>query len=324
MPGISSRIGTFAIAKQSAQGSPATTPTTKFFMSGAPSLAPNKDVGRLSRTDAGRDIGPSYTSRLSVGGDVPVYAHPDGLALLFAACLGSNADSGTSPNYTHTITPSSDGLWVTCWRMVGNQIVEQFQDCKITSVRLAGTAGNPLEATLGIVGLKSIFLAADTGTTPLSSTPYLFMDALGTLKLDTVAQKINSVTFGIENNFSLFQADDYFATDIDPGGREVSLSVGMKFTGATAAPDYRTFFYGSTSGTTLSSVIVTPAFDFTWAKSANTSVQITLPQVTYAGVPVQPDPGGDPIMIDLACNVEAPSGGSIVTVVVKDQNTTIQ
>lgn len=294
-------------------------------MSGAPSLAPNKERGRFTRTDSGRDVGPSYTSQMSVSGDVPIYANPDGMSLIFAAVLGANADSGTTPNYTHTITPASDGLWVTCWRMVGNVILEKYTDCKITALRMTGSAGSPIEITLSIVGITSTFLASDPVLTPLSSQPYIYPEAQGAIKVDTVSYPISSINFGIDNNMSGFQADDYIFSDIDPGGRDVSLGASLRFTGAIAQPlDYRAFYYGSDAGTAQSAAVGTHVFDLTFTRNANLSLNINLPQVTWAAVPVQPDPGGDPIGVDLATAVEPPSGGgNIATVVIKDQNSTL-
>jgi hypothetical protein len=322
--GISARIGTLAIAKQSAKGTPAGAPTSKYYMSAADSLGPNKERGRLSRTDGGRDVGPGFTSQMSAGGDATIYAHPSALALPIAAAAGANADSGSTPNYIHTITPANDGMWVTIWRMLGNVVLERFDDCKITSITINGQAGQPLQVTLSFIGIKSTFLASDPVLSVVNDAPYLYPEAVGAITIDAVAYPIPSVSFGINNNFSGFQADDYYFSDIDPGGRDVTLSLAARFTGPTAFPEYRQFYYGSAGGTAQSPAVGTHAFDVTWTRNVNTSLKITLPQVTYNAIPVHADPGGDPIGVDLACAVEPPTaGGNIFTVVVKDQNVTI-
>lgn len=326
MSGISGRIGTFAIGRQSVKGTPAAAPTSRFLMSGAPSLAPIKERGRFVMTDSGRDPGPGYTSRLGVEGDVPLYMHPDGFAMLAAGVLGANADSGAADPWTHIATPANDGMWFTCWRQVGNQIFERFDDCKLNSLRVEGDAGSPLMLNLNIVGIKSTFLASDPVLAALTSSPYIYPEAAGRLKIDTVAQPIDKIAFEITNGMSAYQADDYKPQDIDPGAREISLSLGIRFTGATAFPKYRDFFYNGDAGVDLSPVVGSHAFEMQFFRQTTPerSVKIELPNVTYAGVPVQPDPAGSPIYIDLACNVDKPTSGAICTITTKDGNTTIQ
>jgi hypothetical protein len=109
---------------QTAKGTPATIPAVKFKLSGASSLMPTKTVARYNSTDKGQDPGPAYVSAMGVAGDVPVYLHPDGAAFLFNAVMGQAVDSGTNPNYTHTMTYADDVPWLTVWREVGGVITE--------------------------------------------------------------------------------------------------------------------------------------------------------------------------------------------------------
>jgi len=321
MAGISSKIGSIALAKQSAKGAPAATPTVKFFLSGAPSLAPVRAVNRYTMTDSGRSPGLSYVSSVRVEGDVPVYAHPDGMSILFAGVLGSDADTGAGP-YVHTITPSTDVSYFTMWRMVGNQIIEQYQDVKINSLSLTSSAGNPVGITFNVIGTTSTFLASDTALAALSSRGLLHMEAQAAIKLDTVAQPIHNVTFEINNNLSGYQSDGYTYSDVDPGNLDISFSFATRFTGATAFPDYRAFFYGSDAGTTLSTTIGTHAVDIKWTRDTSNILQILMPQVVYNSIPVNPDPGGAPLEVTVAATVEKPSAGQAITAIVTDTKTT--
>lgn len=314
------------MAQQSAKGSPATAPTHKFYLAGSPSLAPTKNVARFAMTDAGRDQGAAYVSSLGVGGDVPLYAHPQGMGILMAGVLGAVADGGTTPNYTHTITPANSLFYFTCWRMVGNQIIEKFQDCVISSMTLTGSAGNPLTVTLSILGTQSTWLTSDTANTMLlSDTPYLYMDAGGAIEFNAIAQTVHSITYTINNNASAYFADQYYASDVDPGNRDLAFTFATRFTGATAFPDYRSFVYGSDAGTTQSAAIGTTPVSITWSKDADTSMMIEMPFVAYNAVPVQPDPGGAPIETTVACSVEKDPSGTdpITTVTIADQKATV-
>lgn len=320
MSGISGRLGEFGFAKQSGKGVAAAAPALRLFAAGQPSLHPLKERGRFAMTDTGRDLQPGFTSRMGVEGDLPLYFHPDAAASLLAYALGANADTGTTPNFTHTITPAGDGMWVTIWRIVGGVVIEKFTDCKISTLRIESAAGAAALMSVGVVGITYEFLAVApifTDTSPES--PYLHAEAKDLINLGGAIIHPTSLVWELNNNMSVYQADDYKPADVDPGGREISLSASIRFGQQGARiEEYREFYYGSSGGTTMSPTVGTKAFDATWRRNANLEAKIAHDQVTYAAVPVQPDPGGEPIGVELAMQVEKPAG-VIVTATVKDQ-----
>jgi hypothetical protein len=319
--GISSALGWVAIAKQSAKGTPAGAPTIKLKLSAAPSIAPIKERGRYEVTDIGRDAGPGYTSRLAVGGSFQCYMEPAAMALLWYLVLGANADAGAGP-YTHTATPANDLPYCTIWRSVGGVLTERFVDCKIGSVSIEGTSGNPFAVSIAFDGLSATYGdATGDALAALEPAGYLFPELFAALKFDTVAQKCHALRFGIANNLSPHQSDDYFNDDVDPGKREVTLGVDFRFTGPTAFPDYKTLLYGA--GTALVPAVSTHAFQVILTRSAGLKQQIDLPQVTYTPWSPQPDPAGTPIEAGLACEVEKPAAGVIATIVSTDAATTV-
>jgi hypothetical protein len=328
--GISSRKGTIAFAVQTAKGSPATVPAVKFKLSGAPSLMPSRTIARYNTTDKGQDPGPAYVSQMGVSGDVPVYVHPDGAAFLFNAVMGQAVDTGATPNFVHTMTYADDVPWLTVWREVGGVITEQFVDVKATDLKISGQAGQPLTATLSLIGLQAAPLGAGAVLTALqalaslASKGYIYPEAAGAIKLNAVASKIHQIDVEFNRNASPYQADDYVATDVDMGGRDTSLSFATRFqSGAIGVTDYYKFFYGpnGATGTKLDPTLGTQPFEVTFVRDANTSIDILLPSVSYAAMPVNPDPSGNPIEVQVACNVEPNPDGvtPIATVVVKDQ-----
>jgi hypothetical protein len=324
MSGFSSALGHIAIAKQTAKGSPAAVPTKKFKLAAAPSLHPVKERARYAATDIGRDPGPAYTARLGVAGDFQVYAEPQAMALLWYLVLGANADAGAGPDYTHTATPANDLPYCTIWRSVGGNVFEKFTDCKLGRLAIAGGAGSPFTVTLGVEGIQSGIETAETALAALELAGYLFPEIQGLLQFDAAVQRVHRVEFEINNNIGAYQADDYIPFEIDVGKRELGLTVALRFAGRAAFPDYQDFFYGAAAPqAALTPVVDTHSFEFTMRRAANIESKIVLPQVTYAGVPVQADPGGDPIEIELACNVEKAAASAIATVTTKDQNVTV-
>jgi hypothetical protein len=326
MAGISSAIGWIAIAKQTAKGTLATAPTVKFKLSAVPSLAPTKNRGRYNVTDIGRTPGPGYTSLLAGGGGFQVYAEPSALALIWYLILGANADSGTTPNYTHTGTPGTDLPFCTIWSHVAGNITEKFGDCKLGSVVLEGTAGNPY--TLAVDGIQAMSVVfGDTAADALAALApagYLFPETLGTAKFDTVTQKVHHLRVGVNNNTSPYQADDYFPSDIDVGKLEIEFACDTRYSSPTGAfPGYRREYYGGDSGTVLVPAVNQHAVDVTLTRNANLTNQFLLPQVTWTPSRPQPDPGGDPLETSIVATVETPSSGAIMTTVVKDQNASV-
>lgn len=320
MSGISSKRGSIAMGVQPAKGTPAATPTVKWFLAGDPTIAPVKNRGRYNMTDASQDSGPAYTSLMAVEGGLTIYAHPEGMGFLSAVVSGANADTGAGPNFTHTATPADDMMWVTVWREVGGVIVEKFQDCKVHSLRMEGSAGQPLTIALDVIGCKSTFLTTDTVLAALTSPGLLYPEGAGLIKIGGAAVKLHKLSFGIARNASGYQADGFGYEDVDPGAREITLSFATRFqSGALGVADYREFYYGSAAGTEQSAAVATRAVEFEFLRNANTSWKVALPQVTYAAVPVNAGTGGDPIEVEVACEVEKPTGASIYTITTKDQ-----
>lgn len=330
MSGISSKKGTISFAVQTAKGTPATVPTVKFALAGDPTLGPTKTRARYNMTDTGPDNGPAYTSLLAVEGGLTVFAHPDGMAFLAAAISGNAMDSGATPNYSHVSKPGDDMLWLTAWREVGGVIVEQFEDVKLSSLQIEGQAGQALTVALEVVGCKSKWLttsaAAIAAVARLSSNGYIYPEAQGLITIDGVAKRIHQISFGINRNASGYQSDGYGYDDVDPGAREVTLSFSTRFqSGAIGTAEYAEFYYGSTGPTdkaAMSPVVNSKAFSITFQRDADTSFEIDLPRVEFAAVPVNPGVSGDPIEVQVACEVERPAGGDIYTLTTKDQKAT--
>ena len=324
MAGISSRQGKVGIAIQSAKGTAIAQPTKVYYLAGPPSLAATKTIGRFPMTDNVRDAGAHYTSLYSVAGDIPLWLHPDGAAQLLYAVLGGNADAGGGPNYTHTITPAADTPWLTIWRNVGpSSVIERFVDCKMTALRGSFVAGQGLMVTASIIGLTYEWLGSDFTGMALSTQPYIYPEFCGAILGGGTARQIHRFDWGIDNGTIPYQADCYTYAEIDPGGRDVSLTFGVRFQGATAFPSYRTYFYGNDTGTVMTPTVGTSSFTATATRDANTSVEWSFPQIVFTPFGPQPDPGGAPIEMDVACEVERPVGGNIVTCIVKDQSATV-
>src|SRR5438105_670244 len=150
MSGVSGDYYTLAIGKQTAKGTPQTTPAFKLKVTGG-DIMPTRQVIQLNETDSTRQQGKSLVVGGAVEGAPEVYCRPDDFGLLAYAVLGTNVDSGTAPNYIHRSTMLNSGAtpYVTIYKAIGGSVlVDRYSDCRIHGLHLRGQAGQALTCTM--------------------------------------------------------------------------------------------------------------------------------------------------------------------------------
>jgi hypothetical protein len=310
-------------AKQTAKGTaatPAVATTYKNPFTGG-NIAPVREIDHLAETDSARDQGISYTVTTGVEGSPEFYVRDASIGAWLFWALGANADTGTMPNFVHTLTPANTLPYITVWRDLGDTLWEQFRDCKVSTLTIAAEAGQPLTATAGIQGLQSTRLTTDPSSAPpillASSQVYNFNNATITLSGGATAL-IRSFELTIENNVTRQQTDDFIPYDVVEGQRTVSLSFDLIF---ETLNEYNLFHYGGASGTTVSSSIYTTSAAFDFNLGANNDITFTLPSIAYEEFPVEPNAGGDPIIASVRATAQR-GASPVITAVVKNQVTT--
>ena len=123
---------------------------------------------------------------------------------------------------------------------------------------------------------------------------------------------VRSFELTIENNVTRQQTDDVTPYDVVEGMREVSLGFDLVF---ETLDEYNKFHYGGAAGTAISSTIFTTSAVFTFTQSANSAVSFNLPAIAYQEFPIEPDPGGDPVVASVRA-VAQRSGSPVVTATV--------
>ena len=320
MAGLRGNQGWVAAAKQASQGTAATvaTGTTQKNARAGGGLHPVRETDRLAETDSSRDRGNSFATTGGVEGSPEFYARESSLGLWLTGVLGTDTVTGTTPNYTHTITPASALPYMTLWREVSGTLWEQYKDCKISGLTISAEAGQPLKATANVVGAVATRLTSDPTTSPAialdSTAPFNFNNATVTLG-GSGTTLVRSFELDIQNNVSRQQTDDFTPIDVVEGIREVSLSFEMIFADLT---EYNNFHYGSGSGTAFSSSIHTTSAAFDFSLGTNNQVNFALPSIAYEEFPVDLNTNGDPITVQVRAAAQR-SGSPVVTAVVKNQ-----
>ena len=324
MAGLRGNTGWVMAQRQTAAGTLATVAApgvaagaVKYALVGG-GVAPVRNIAQLAETDANRDQGISYVASTEVQGSPQVYARDDGIGQLLQAVLGADAVTGTTPNYTHVITPSNTIPYVSLWRDVADTLWESFLDCKVSSLVIAATPGSPLTATATILGRQPTRLVADPSTSPAipldSGYVYNYNDATVTLSSGVTAL-VSQFSLTLDNTVVSQQTDNVIPIDVTEGLRKVSLSFDLIF---STLAEYNSFNYGGTSGTAVSNAIYTTSADFTFSHGANNSIEFALPSIAYQTFPIDANAAGSPIVASVTA-VGQRSGSPIVTATVKNQ-----
>lgn len=226
--------------------------------------------------------------------------------------------SGTvSQSGTHTITPtdSANLPYFTFWRNQSDTLWESFTDCQFGELTIKGEAGAPLSVTTAIMGLTPTrsateFAATSWNTKTTTEACYSYnnatialggtVGATGIVSGATATGLVRSVEIQVSNNLNVQQTDDVTPFDMVPGQRQVNISFDLIL---DSLDEYNKFFYGGSSGTSVSSSIYTTPMVVTFANGSN-SIKFDIPSVAYEAFPVQPNPNGDPIVVSVRAQAQ--------------------
>jgi len=306
---INQKYGFLALGLQTVQGTPAAQ-MVKIPFAAKPSIHPQKPRANYSRTDATLGPAPTYTSSLGFSGQFEIELHPDWAHLIFAWALGGIDSSEDDDVWTHVLTPSSDTMFATVGRGVGNVIVEQAVDVKVVNCTVKGEAGGYFTMVLDVVGISVNKNVGAWDTLPLdrATKGLLYAEAKNLLKIDAVARRMEMFEFGYGTGSEAQQADDYFAYDITPGDVDPTFTCRLPFAGPDAEPtNYNAFFYAG--GDVLSPVVATKPISVGISRSASSSITIDIAQTTYTTFEVNPDPAGGALKVQLETAIEIPDDG---------------
>ncbi len=282
---------------QTAKGSEPTSWSDTLYFAGG-NIAPTHGTAQLSETDSNRQAGSFYTTTTAVEGAPEVYARPATIHHPLQYVLGTSVKSGTAGEYVHTITPAAALPYVTYGRGIGATLFEQFNDCKVSECTVSAKTGGPLMCSFNVIGRTSVRQASEWSAglaPPAASTaaPFNFNQATVTLS-GAETKLISDFTITIANNVTLQQTDSQIPFDVVEGQFAVTGGFTIIFENLE---QYNAYNYGSTGGTTQSGVIYATALKIKIEIEAKEYITFELPSVAYTDFPVEPEPGGAPIVV---------------------------
>lgn len=291
--GIPGNIATVAVGKQTAKGTPQATPTYKLKLTGGDIAAASQEV-QLAETDASIQAGGTVKTGFRVEGSTQHYLRPDDFGLIAYLTLGANADTGTTPNYTHTATLAAVQPYATIYKAINTTtLVDRYSDCRVSQLVVNGANGGILTYDASWGGLAALFGSTDPVLTPVTQAPLVYPQVTCTIG-GSAPGTVQSFTVTINRNTQFIPGDIGMAqVDYVSGKVSVEGSMALLFENDQK---YRAFHTGTTSGTAPTSTIFSEALNILAQVNANLSVAFDFAAIEYTSVSVPINVGGEAIV----------------------------
>ena len=325
----SGRNAVVGFGRQVSEGSALTVPKFEIPM-GEGMAGPERNVEELGWTAETQDAVGFYVSRVSGIVDMSLPVLFKSFPALAHAVLGARTTTGAAAPYKHDITPAEVLPWLTFFfaQPGGNYLT--LPDTKLGSFELSGSSGSPLNMSVNGMSKGAItraaakWGAAAVVENPNAGDPFATM-INAVINLDhssspatTRARNIRNYSITVNRNLDAIQTDGVGFEYVYEQKREVGLS----FTDVVFENNdwINTVFFGSPSGTTLSSIVVNGSAELTFrgsdeAAAATRSITLGFPRVLYAidRVPGA-DPDGSTLAYTVTGNVSKPLTGASITI----------
>lgn len=329
------------IGKQSAQGSPNTTPSQRLVKTGG-QVVDRRSDGKEQYSDLTK-YG-NYTDWVDsiIGeGELGIEATPTELAyLLWLFHGGESVTAVTGPPAAsrHQFTPAlGQGYWFTLFERVGNQVARRLQhnDCLMTKWTLeASVANKAVKFTPRILSLDpAVPYATDPSASLPTTRPFLHTDlsanggasADGSLTLGgTTYRTVSNVRVEVDDAWEPVYGDSDRPVDFVQGDPGASVAATLLFDSAALAK-FNMLHYGTASpaaGTKpIRQIPATDSFSATYRQRDNTGawnglqLDISIPAVKWT-LPDAPAPnsGGGMTELALVGEMRRPSSGAAYTI----------
>lgn len=252
--------------KQTAKGTPNTTPSRRFIqVAGDFSVA--RDDGEENYSDLTKyGARTDWVNSLTGTGEPAIEATPTELAWLLWAFHGAEtvtqdpAAPAAATSQRHRFTPSTGlGHYLTAFMRVGSTVIRrhQFNDCLVTRIAIESSSAN--KATRVTPRILSLDPAAIYATDPTKALPterpFLFTDASvnagaasdGSITIDgTVYRGVSTFGLTIDDAWEPVFGDDTRPYDFVQGQPSVGVNATLYFDAAGLAR-WNTLVYGSAS-----------------------------------------------------------------------------
>lgn len=287
-------------------------------------LRPQYDVARVDVTDASSIEGDPYKKPTSWAADITVPALGASLGTILQSIWATDTKTGAGP-YTHTFSGlGGTQSWISFYDDFTNATKPMTYGKGVASsiTFSADQDGGPLKVGLSAVGQVPSQATYTVGTTDTLTNGYFAMQLSGsTIEIDNDTPDVNpsSAVTNVEN-FSITvnrnvapapTADSVTVANLQQG--KVTTTGSMSFYYSTWQ-EWLGSYFGTVSGTAVSSTILYGALDLTFKHTvqAGWSFELYCPKVQFKIPNRKPNAAGDALKLDVELNFAAPASGDRV------------
>ena len=321
-------ISSLGIAKQEAQGTPATAPAYVLPLAGSGAVAGIDPKVTIDEETGQSYAINSYVEEVASGFDSPVRAYPKALGLLllglFGSCVSTSGTKSGTFSHVFTVDPTDQAVpWFTLWGNIESESVRSH-DAKVGALEISFDGNKPLEvaATFACLGLlMGSGAARPAGGVDMAGLKYLTpancsfkFSAAGSALAE---QKITKFDLKMSRNVS----PEYFSgsplpSDLSMGKFEAAPSITLK---PSSLDDFRSAVTGSPSGTAVSADVVTGAYELT-VNQGDFSMKIEGPIVPWKIAWPKSDASGGAVELEVSADNQlgTASAGPIKITLVND------
>jgi hypothetical protein len=287
--GHSGQFYALDIGKQTAKGTPQTTPKFKLRLTGGAPV-PQPQILDLPETDNSIQRSRAVKVGQSINVAFEGFVRSDEFGFLAFGALGAEAVTGAGP-YTHTATAAAAPPYFTLYPSYDTTaLVDRYVDCRIGTLTLRGGANQALSYSIAGAGITATY-----GETQ----PVLAQSTVNPLVYPNVTVTLGGVTTDIVESFeltsdktlSVIQGDTGMVpSEIQPGRWGVTGTLTILF---ETDAKWRAWLSGTTSGTATSQTMFTEALTITATTGASDSVSAVMTAVELRQIDLAPDPSGE-------------------------------
>lgn len=318
MAGHAGNFFTAAIGKQSAKGTPQTTPKFKLRVTGSV-VAPDVQILDLPETDSSFQRSRAIKVGSLIGGALEGFIRADEYAFLAYLHMGAVSTTGAGP-YSHTITAAAQLPYATLYNAFDSTaLVSRMSDCRVTELTAAGGAGQALSYSAAVMGLLGLEGETDPVLAASTFEPLVYPNVTVTYAGATT-DIVEAFTLRSARAAQVIQGDTGMtASDSVTGRWGVDGTLRVLF---ETDAIWRNWLTDSTSGTTHSQALALEALNITASRSATADeVSWDVNDAEIRKVTLVPDPSGAPLFYDIEWSAK-PAATIADTLSIVAKNTT--
>ena len=283
-------------AKQTAKGTPNTTPTEVFPVSGDAALNPNRVIIQLPETDASSQRADSVVVGASPGGGWQGWLRAKQFKMIAEGIMGATAGTPTA-----TATPTKVLPYYTMFDVIHGVQCTQYNDVRFSSLTVGSEALQGTQYSVEAVALSAILNASEPTLALPTDTKYGH-SYLTTTVGGSAPGTHDAVSLTINRNVSYLRGDMGLAIfDSQPGLFEVTGTFRRIYTNDD---DYAKVQGGGAAATVLTRTVFSETLSVLYAEDGTHSVEFVSTGIEYTEITVPVNVDGAPILETLTFNTK--------------------